>query len=82
MWNYGPWGMFPWMWIFPLIFLVVILLLVFRIGGGGWPMCGGRGTRENGGREKEESAKEILNRRYARGEISREEYQQMKKELE
>ena len=31
---------------------------------------------------KEESAKEIFDRRYARGEISREEYQQMKKELE
>ncbi len=81
MWPYGPWGWFPLMWIFPLIFLVVMLLFVFRGGGwgggGGWPMCGGRGMRE-----KEESAKEILDRRYARGEISQEEYQRMKKELE
>ena len=32
--------------------------------------------------KKEESAKEILARRYARGEINREEYLQMKKDLE
>ncbi len=82
MWPYGPWGWFPFMWIFPLIFLVVLLVFLFRSGGGGGPMCGGWGMRENGKREKEESAKEILDRRYARGEISREEYQQMKKELE
>ena len=75
MWPYGPWGWFPFMWIFPLIFLVVLLLLPFR--GGGWPMCGGRGPRG-----RKESAREILDRRYARGEISREEYQQMKKDLE
>lgn len=75
MWNYGPYGMFPWMWIFPLIFLIVMLLFLFR--GGGWPMCGGHGTRR-----REESARELLDRRYARGEISREEYQQMKKDLE
>ena len=80
MWNYGPWGMFPWMWIFPLTFLIVMLIFLFR--GGGGAMCGGWGMRENGKREKEESAKEILDRRYARGEISREEYQQMKKDLE
>lgn len=78
MWNYGPWGMFPWMWIFPMIFLVVMLLFLFR--GGDWPMCGGRGMRDR--RDREESAKEILDRRYARGEISQEEYQRMKKELE
>ncbi len=77
MWNYGPWGGFPWMWIFPLIFLVVMLIFLFRGGGGGWPMCGGHGTHR-----REESARELLDRRYARGEISREEYQQMKKDLE
>ncbi|MDE2309424.1 MAG: SHOCT domain-containing protein [Betaproteobacteria bacterium] len=75
MWNYGPWGMFPWMWIFPLIFLIVMLLFLFRVGG--WPMCGGYGTHR-----REESARELLDRRYARGETSREEYQQMKKDLE
>ena len=84
MWPYGPWGWFPLMWIFPLIFLIVLLVFLFRGGGGGggWPMCGGWGMRDRGMRDTEESAKEILDRRYARGEISREEYQRMKKELE
>lgn len=75
MWNYGPWGLFPWMWIFPLIFLIVMLIFLLR--SSGLPMCGGRGMRD-----REESAKEILDRRYARGEINQEEYQRMKKELE
>ena len=75
MWWHGPWEWFPLMWIFPLIFLVVMLLFLFR--GPVWPMWGGRGMRE-----REESAREILDRRYARGRISREEYQQMRKELE
>lgn len=76
MWLHGPWEWFPLMWIFPLIFLIVMLLFLFR--GGGGPMCGGDGTH---GR-RDESARELLDRRYARGEISREEYQQMKKDLE
>ena len=75
MWNCGSLGMCSWMWIFPLIFLIVILLILFR--GRGLPMCGGHGTHRG-----EESARELLDRRYARGEISREEYQQMKKDLE
>lgn len=75
MWPYGPWGWFPWMWTFPLTFLVVMLVLLFR--GGGRPRCGGHETPK-----REDSARELLDRRYARGEISREEYQQMKKDLE
>ena len=75
MWINGPWGGFPWMWIFPLIFLVVILLVLFR--GGNWAMCGGHRRHGRG-----ESARELLDKRYARGEISREEYQQMKNDLE
>lgn len=76
MWNYGPWDGFPWMWIFPLTFLIVMLLFLFR-GGAGFPMCGSHGTHN-----REQTARELLDRRYARGEISREEYQQMKKDLE
>ncbi|MHB1914400.1 MAG: SHOCT domain-containing protein [Acidiferrobacteraceae bacterium] len=75
MWTYGPWDLFPWMWLFPLIFLGVILLFLFR--GAGRPMCGGRGTPKGEG-----SARDILDRRYARGEITREEYQRMGKDLE
>ncbi len=78
MWPYGPWGGFPWMWIFPLIFLIfLIVMLGFFFRGGSFPMCGGHEAQG-----KDTSARELLDQRYARGEISREEYQQMKKDLE
>ncbi|MFO7645022.1 MAG: SHOCT domain-containing protein [Desulfosarcina sp.] len=77
MWLHGPWEWFPLVWIFPLIFLVVILLIVLR--GGGWRIGGGRGMQTQ---DRQESAREILDRRYASGEINREEYLQMKKDLE
>jgi putative membrane protein len=63
------------MWIFPLIFLVVLVLFLFRRPG--WSMCGGHGRRD-----REESGREILDRRYARGEISREEYQRIRKDMD
>jgi putative membrane protein len=63
------------MWIFPLIFLVVLILFFRR--GRCWPMCGGHRQQH-----REETAREILDRRYARGEISREEHQRMRKDLE
>ena len=75
MWNNGPWGGFPWMWIFPLIFLIVMLILFFRRGGS--PMGGNHDVHG-----KAESARELLDRRYARGEITREEYQQIKNDFE
>lgn len=40
MWAHGPWAWFPSMWIFPLVFLVVVLLLTFR--GNGTPVSGAR----------------------------------------
>ena len=75
MWWDGPWYGFHWMWIFPLIFLVVFVLFLFR--GPVWAMCGGHRSHD-----REENAREILDRCYARGEISREEYQKMRKDLE
>ncbi|WP_313952107.1 SHOCT domain-containing protein [Accumulibacter sp.] len=75
MWAHGAWEWFPLMWIFSQIFLVVMLVFLFR--SGGLAMCGGRGIGD-----RDESAKEILDRRYARGEIVQEEYQRMKKDLE
>lgn len=75
MWNNGPWGGFLWMWIFPLIFLIVLLILFFRRDGS--PMYGSSDKQS-----KEESARELLDRRYARGEITREEYQQIKNDFE
>ncbi|MGV0998837.1 MAG: SHOCT domain-containing protein [Fluviibacter sp.] len=40
-------------------------------------MCGGQGKHD-----VEIGAQEILNRRYAKGEISKDEYQRIKKDIE
>jgi putative membrane protein len=53
---------------------LVVLFLFCRAGSA---MCGGHRRRD-----REENAREILDRRYARGEISREEHQRMRKDLE
>lgn len=75
MWTYGQWGGFPWMWIFPLVFFVAILVFIFR--GIGLPMCG----RHHVHAQREDSAREILDQRYARGEINQEEYYRIKKDI-
>ena len=76
----GGWGWMPWGWIFPLFFLalmVVFLVFMMRGGLGGGPMCGPHRTSGPG-----ETPREVLDRRYAHGEITREEYQLMRKDLE
>lgn len=81
MWMSGPW---PWMWIFPLICLVVMLLAVFLIFGRGGlrPPCGGWTTRGGAPSEQEpDSPMEILKRRYAKGEITKEEFDRIKGDL-
>ena len=81
MWINGGWGGTPWMMIFPLFFLVlmvVFMVFMMRGGMGGGPMCGGSQKTPGSG----ETSREVLDRRYARGEITREEYQQMRKDLE
>ena len=81
MWINSGWGWTPWMMIFPLFFLVlmvVFLVFMMRGGMGGGPMCGGSHQTHGSG----ETPREALDRRYARGEITREEYQQMRNDLE
>ncbi len=85
MWNYGPCGGFQWMWIFPLIGLIVMLLMVSSIFGRGRfrPPCGRWNADEGGtGEQKPDGPLEILKRRYAKGDITQEEYQRMKRDLE
>ena len=74
----------PWagMWIFPLImcavFIGIVMWFVWR-GGCRSPRCGpGRGHSEA---RESDSALNILNKRYAKGEISKEEYEQMKHDI-
>jgi len=68
-WGHG----FGWMWFFPLVFLAVCLL--FMSG-----MFFRKGRMGPGGGE--ESARAILDRRYAKGEINKQQYEEMKHALE
>jgi putative membrane protein len=67
------WGGWVAMGLFWLVLLGVILYLVVRL----LPAGSGGGT----GRERPESPEEILDRRFARGEIDIETYQQQREAL-
>jgi uncharacterized membrane protein len=72
--NFSLW------WLFPVV-MIVICFLVMR-GRKGSIMCGfGSGERNSHDKNISDSAKEILDKRYARGEIDEEEYRQRKKIL-
>ena len=70
------------MWIFPTIAMItgitVILLIIFFVFGRGF-----RPPWHDSGRHDEgtESALDILKKRYAKGEISKDEFEQMKKDI-
>jgi len=79
MWHWGG------MWIFPMImfviFFIFIISLVLFFGRGGFrPPWSGRGGhyREDG---ETDSALEILKKRYAKGEITKNEFEQMKNDI-
>lgn len=61
-------------WIFWLAIAVIIIWLVFRV------ILGGH-NKATFGVHMEEDALEILKKRYARGEISKEEFEEKKKTL-
>jgi len=73
MWHWGG------MWIFSMIMFVIMIILMFMfVGRWGYrpPWWGSGGP---GG--KSETALEILKKRYAKGEVTKEEFEQMKKDL-
>jgi putative membrane protein len=68
-WSMG-WGMGWGMWFPPLLLILVVLLFYF--------LSDNRRRIRNGGHE---SAREILKRRYASGEITKEQFEEMKKDI-
>jgi putative membrane protein len=87
-WGYGPqWGMMGGGWggygwggpfhvFFGVIVLVLIVLLVV------WLFRSGSRGGERGGRlERRSSGLDVLEERYARGEINRDEYLQKKRDI-
>ena len=89
----GPWRFFGgWMWIFPLfmfcILIVVAIILVRRYGGlqqainaifSKMPMQSDSG--EASIEQQSETALDILKKRYAKGEITQEQFEEMKKNI-
>jgi len=83
--DYGYWGGmmgpgmmggFGFMWLMPILWIVAIGLIIWAV------VAAVRGGESTGqGSPKTDSALEILKQRYARGEISKEEYEQKKKDL-
>ncbi|MEE8392329.1 MAG: SHOCT domain-containing protein [Anaerolineae bacterium] len=79
----GGFGMGGWWIIFPIIGLIVMLTMMFLMfgrRGGFMGMRGGSGMHSSESRESE-TPMAILRKRYAKGEISKEEFDQMKKGL-
>ncbi len=69
--GYGIWGILGLIfWILVIIGLVLLIKYLWEGGGIG-----------SGAKKEQESALEILKRRYARGDISKEEFEEKKKDL-
>lgn len=70
------------MWFMPIICIAicVIVFLVFRSSGRG-PFSSDRTNRMDNSNKVNSSAIDILNSRYAKGEINKEEYERMKKDI-
>jgi putative membrane protein len=80
-WDMGP-GMMGWgilAWFGPIMMVIfwiaIILAVIFFIR---WLIFSARGS---GASKSEDSALDILKKRYARGEINREEFEEKKKDL-
>ena len=85
--DYGPWGMHM-MWgswgigmmVMMLLFwatVIVGIVVLIR-----WLVTSGHSGRPMNGVHSRESAIDILNKRYARGEITKQEFEDMRQELQ
>jgi putative membrane protein len=68
---------FGWGWFMPIIMIVFWGLVIWGI----VALVRGLSTGSGSSSTQEESALDVLKKRYARGEITREEYEEKKKDL-
>ena len=76
---FGGYGS-PWLMLFPLgmFILILVAILFWRRGG----MCWGPWGPMDRGMNQHRSPLDILKERYARGEISKDEFDRIKKDIE
>ncbi|GMQ79874.1 MAG: SHOCT domain-containing protein [Thermodesulfobacteriota bacterium] len=80
----GP-GYFWWggMWIFPIIMITVMIIVLYLIfGRGGFRLPWQDHENYSGRKEDSETALDILKKRYAKGEITKEEFEEMKRTIQ
>ena len=84
----GPCLAFGWWWLFPLLMIVFCIVMMFmmrrrmpRMMAGMMDTQGFGAKPENRPLAPTDSARDILDKRYALGEISKEEYEKKKEDL-
>ena len=77
---HGCWGS-PLMWVGCVIGLMVMGLIVYLLVRVLGERARGKTEQQDGADTRTESALEILKRRYARGELTREEFERMKQDI-
>jgi len=78
----GGFGGFGMLFMIPIVLIVLVIIGYAIWRGCGWGRgCGGGHYRHYNSYGDRENAMEILRQRYARGEISKEQYEQIKKDI-